>query len=140
MFADKIAGISRQQNPALFQKVFHKIALQLFKDPQKIGQLDLLESQYNIVETGFCPCGHGLIIVGLNMSPWDRWSYQRLSYDASILCPTCQDRFSLQVLQAAPDTDARAGDLHVHCIDDQHNYAMLVRPYYLWKMEATLRR
>lgn len=71
MFADRVAGVLSQNNPALFEKLFHKIALQLFKNDYYVQLLDRLSDQYNIVETGFCPCGQGLIVVGLDKSPWD---------------------------------------------------------------------
>ena len=139
MFADRVAGVLSQNNPALFEKLFHKIALQLLKNDQYVQLLDRLSDQYNIVETGFCPCGQGLIVIGLDKSPWDWWSY-RLRYDAELLCPRCRGHYDLQVLEAPRSTDVRAADLNVRCINDDHNYPMIVRPYYLWKLEISLKR
>lgn len=135
MFIDKLTKIREKQDPILWAKTYHRLALQLVKNADLMAIL--MQTGVNIadLECGFCPCGKDLIVVAKHQA--NAWS--KPQYQAGIHCPVCRKRFNLSLLPVEVGTSLRSADINVQCFDGMRSYQMVVRPVYLWQMESTLR-
>lgn len=134
MFIDKLTKIREKQDPILWAKTYHRLALQLVRNAALMAILTQTGVDIADLECGFCPCGKDLIVVAKTQV--NSWSKPR--YQAGIHCPVCRKQFNLSLMPVEVGTSLRSADINVQCFDDIRSYQMVVRPVYLWQMESTL--
>ena len=134
MFIDKLTKIREKQDPILWAKTYHRLALQLVKNADLMDILTQTGVDIADLECGFCPCGKDLIVVAKTQV--NSWSKPR--YQAGIHCPVCRQQFELRLMPVEVGTSLRSADINVQCVDGTRRYQMVVRPVYLWQMESTL--
>lgn len=139
MFAEKLDAIRARHDDRVWRQAYHQMAKQLMKLDYQ-SRLILYQRLAGELEYGLCPCGHGLVIVVLNHSPWDRSAWSRMQSRATISCDRCHSQYAVNVQASPRTTNILQGDLQVdlRAYRDGLLWHAEVRPGYLWKMESVL--